>query len=262
MLKIRYISDIHLEFGYLDLPQLDTDPETVLVLAGDVGLACHRDTFIPFLSEMSSRFLKVIYVLGNHEFYRGSVVTSFDKIKAAAIELDNVVVVENETVVVDNVVFICATLWSDFDNQNPVCMHLAKRQMNDFMIVYNGDATDPYLRTLDPEDVYKLYVESHDYIFSAISHELNIDHIPVVVTHHAPSYQSISKVYAGNPLNGAFATELGNKIAYAQPKLWIHGHMHNSSDYMIGETRILCNPRGYVGREVNPEFDPLKVIEV
>jgi len=46
-----------------------------------------------------------------------------------------------------------------------------------------------------------------------------------------------------------------------QIKLWTHGHMHNASDYMIGETRVVCNPRGYVGYESTNQFQ-LKYLEI
>lgn len=69
----------------------------------------------------------------------------------------------------------------------------------------------------------------------------------VIVTHHAPSYQSVSERYKGLATNCGFATELFNDIVNMSkpPKLWIHGHMHNKSDYMIGDTRVICWPRGY-----------------
>ena len=41
-----------------------------------------------------------------------------------------------------------------------------------------------------------------------------------------------------------------------QPRLWIHGHTHESFDYEIGKTRVVCNPRGYASTEENKEFRP------
>ena len=92
----------------------------------------------------------------------------------------------------------------------------------------------------------------------------NLDQRPIVVVgHHTPSYQSIMGRYVGDKLNGAYASDLTDFIeTHPQIKLWTHGHIHNSADYMIGSTRILCNPRGYYGYEENENFKPEMVVEV
>ena len=75
--------------------------------------------------------------------------------------------------------------------------------------------------------------------------------------------QSIDKSRYGDvPLNFCYYTELTEFILDRAPALWLHGHVHSSFDYMIGDTRVVCNPRGYVGNEVNPNFDPELVVEV
>ena len=98
----------------------------------------------------------------------------------------------------------------------------------------------------------------------------------VVVTHHAPSRRSIAPQFAGDSLNAAFASDLTGLMglprvppvvtdeipAPVTPALWVHGHMHNSSDYLERGTRIVCNPRGYFPYEPNPDFDPKLIIEV
>jgi len=84
----------------------------------------------------------------------------------------------------------------------------------------------------------------------------------VVITHHAPSPRSIAGKFRGNPLNPAFASNLEPIIVAHQPVLWIHGHMHDSFDYRISKTRVVCNPRGYFPNELNPAFDPNFVIQL
>jgi hypothetical protein len=85
-----------------------------------------------------------------------------------------------------------------------------------------------------------------------------------MVGHHAPTYQSVHPMYANdNLMNGMFYSELSEFILdHPQIKLWVHGHMHNKSDYMVGETRIVCNPRGYIGHEYQAEKFQLQYIEV
>ena len=88
----------------------------------------------------------------------------------------------------------------------------------------------------------------------------NLAQTAVVVTHHAPSPQSINEKYRGSPLNPAYASDLDHVIAQYQPAAWIHGHMHDPVDKMLGDTRLVCNPGGYNHERVN--FNPNFMIEV
>lgn len=65
----------------------------------------------------------------------------------------------------------------------------------------------------------------------------------VVVTHHAPHPGSVAPRFAGHPVNPAFVNDLAALMGPAA--LWIHGHTHDSSDYMVGASRIVANPAGY-----------------
>ena len=90
----------------------------------------------------------------------------------------------------------------------------------------------------------------------------NVNPGDVVITHHAPSFKSSLECFISTPLNPAYATDLSDFMLDYKPKYWIHGHMHNTSDYKIGGTNILCNPRGYTPRELNHEFDINKTLEI
>ncbi len=83
----------------------------------------------------------------------------------------------------------------------------------------------------------------------------------VVVTHHAPSVRSNYPRFRGSRISTAFYSHLENLIEKTQPDLWVHGHMHNSSDYRIGKTRVVCNPCGYSEGE-NEGWDPERMVEV
>ncbi len=269
MTTIRVISDVHNEFGVLDLPVLDTDKDSVLVLAGDIGLAGYSKTFSPFVEEMSKRFTDVIYIMGNHEYYKSSFRTARRKIKDELIsylQLQNVHVLENETVVINGVAFVCATLWSDFDKLDPLCMMKSQSGMNDFNIIRTGpNDFDEYQRKLVPSDVASAHFVSRDYIFGEVAKQKTVGNKVVVVTHHGPSYQSVPEMYRTGQyadMNGAYVSNLDDKVLETKPEIWIHGHTHTSFDYMIGDTRVIVNPRGYYGHEVNPEFNPTLVIEV
>ena len=263
-MKIRICSDLHLEFGSFDLPKHDDELETVLVLAGDIGLAKYKKTFLPFLEEMSDRFKAVVYVMGNHEYYRNSLDYSLSSMQKAIhnASLFNVFIMENDTLIVEDVAFVCATLWTDYCGNNPLAKEIAQRSLNDHRLIriddYNGGL-------FTAEVAYEKHLNSKDYIFGEIWDLITVNMKVVVVSHHCPSRESIPEKYRGPEnflLNGAFVSEMDEEILDTQPTLWIHGHTHDSFDYHIGSTRVICNPRGYKGSDLNAAFNPDLVIEI
>jgi Icc-related predicted phosphoesterase len=116
------------------------------------------------------------------------------------------------------------------------------------------------LRTLLPTDTVRLHRASVAFLHKELSRPF--DGATVIVTHHAPSPRSIASRFCGDPLNSAFASNLDPLISRHEPSLWIHGHMHDSFDYTIGRTRVVCNPRGYFPDQLNSQFDPTFVVEV
>jgi len=276
-MKIRILSDLHLEFGWLNLPIMEDESDQVLVLAGDVGLAAKSWSYIPFIEEVSERFQDVIYIMGNHEFYGTSILRGLDKIKER-IQFEtgaaNVHVVENETVRIGNVSFICATLWANYKNLDHLCMYHAELYMNDHKKIRNGPSVkDAYASKFRARDAAELHSRSKSFIFPNVRAEHEDGQKVVVVNHHAPSTLSIAEQYKTGQyavLNGAYASNLEEDIFDTHPELMIHGHTHHSFDYELvdeispdgGETRIICNPRGYKDVEENPDFNPTLVVEV
>lgn len=267
-LSVRLLSDLHLEFGNLEVPVVENENDQVLVLAGDIGLADKPHTYIPFLEEMGDRFQDVIYIMGNHEFYGSSFFRARDKIKEQVFangSIQNVHTVNNEIVRIGDTSFVCSTMWASYDNGSPLTMYEANLWMNDHRKVRTGTPNDPYKRKFTAEDAYQEFLRSKDYIFSAIGDRKQNGHKVVVVTHHAPSWESVHVRYmegANSKLNGAYASNLDYNILDTQPNVWVHGHTHVSFDYMIGDTRVVCNPRGYFGVEENPSFDPTLIISI
>jgi len=276
---MRFISDLHLEFQTdrmppFTIPELDTDADTVLVLAGDVAVAKRPAQYKDLINDALGRFKHVIWIMGNHEHYSGSVQTSIPRIlknlgvSKAMHEHGNLSVIENEVVSIENTDFICATLWTDMANGNPVGMWKVQSMMNDFKRIRTGDATkpgfvdNPYKRPLRPEDTVIWNRESVDFITRSTGKASLTNRKVVVVTHHAPSYRSVGSEFRGSDMNIAYASPLDMLIETLEPDYWIHGHMHNTNDYNIGKTNILSNPRGYVPSELNPEFDPTWTIDL
>lgn len=68
----------------------------------------------------------------------------------------------------------------------------------------------------------------------------------VVVTHMAPSVQSIPDRYRGQALSASFASNLDDLVSRSD--LWVHGHVHDSRNYTVGKARVVCNPLSYPQR--------------
>ena len=237
-MKINYISDLHLEFGPLEI-----EPEAgdILILAGDVCIKCRVD----WINDIAGRYNHVIYVLGNHEFYRGAIDNIYKKTRERLV--DNVHLLENESIVIDDDTFHGATLWSDFLNGNPMSYLRCDQAINDYRLIRAGDGKHRF----KPQIAHSLHNISKVFL------QENVKEGDIVVTHMAPSLLSIHEKYKNDMnINGSYASDLSELILDTKPELWFHGHVHTSFDYTIGNTRILCNPRGYVGEELNSEFEP------
>lgn len=248
-MRLYILSDLHLEFEPFTPPAVEVD---VVILAGDVSTG--RNGLKWALTAFPER--PVIYVLGNHEFYG-------QKLQKLILELremargTNVHVLENESWTVGEVTFLGATLWTDFAlNGNPVVSEVvAQTGMND----YRRIRTLPNYKRLRPADTRQLHAQSRkwleDELFRLKGRKV------VVVTHHAPSPESIPMAFEGDAFNPAFTSDMKRFITETGARLWVHGHLHSPSDYRVGGTRVLANPRGYP-TEPRSGFQPGLVVEV
>lgn len=253
---IRLVSDIHLEFvPFCDLPDLETDPTTVLVLAGDIGTGTNA---VPWIEAQAARFGHVVYALGNHEFYRNNIDLLHDDLLEALEGIQNVTLLTaNKPLVFENVRFIGDTLWTDFNYNNPLAHMAVDDGLVDFRVIRTNEGKFTTQRS------YQLHRRQLTEIKGHLS--IPFDGKTVVVTHHLPSNRSVHVRYVNSPINSGFASSLDHVICDYQPDLWLHGHTHDSCDYQIGETRVVCNPRGYPrSGELfeNPGFDDSLVIEL
>ena len=247
------MSDIHTEFWQNDKEYYHPGIGDVLVLAGDIGCAIDLENnesyFHRFLSDCVSSYSKVFMVLGNHSHYDYDFTKTLEthrKFLPAGITL-----LENQSEYYNGVHFVGATLWTDFKNGDGLEMLEASRVMNDYHIIKHGN------RTLQPADT----LHEHDETIEWFNQVLPTLNGPVVmITHHCPHYASVHSKYSGHLL-GAYATDLSRMIEQHSPHAWIHGHVHESNNYMIGTTKILSNPRGYAPHEINPNFSetPLNI---
>lgn len=264
-MKIQIVSDLHLEFADINI-QNQTDAD-VLILAGDIMVASkvnkseseYGKRFRDFLKRVSGQFPHVIYIAGNHEFYSdGKFFGSLDELRQACMRHDNIYFLENDTKVIDGLIFVGGTLWTDMNKMDPLTMYTVSKSMNDYRATVNDRNG---FRRIQPEDTVKRHQETLSYIEQVVKE--NKDKPCVVVGHHSPSYMSIHDQYRNEKLmNGAYHSDL-TPVMLDNPniKLWIHGHTHFPFDYTIGECRVVCNPRGYDGHEVTG-WNPNLTVEI
>jgi Icc-related predicted phosphoesterase len=248
---IRLLSDLHLEFtfnSHFELPLLPEDSESVLVLAGDIGVEKSKNSFkkVEEWAKME-RFKKIIHICGNHEYYGGSMLRVRAKLQERFKHLPNIVMAQNDQVVrVDNVSFICSTLWTNYDRGNPMFMQIVRGALNDYKYIRTGNPGHPYIRKINPKDLFFIHHQSQLFVFDNIPIEKAAGQKVVVVTHHGPTRKSIHERYGLDPVNWGYVSELNEGIMDTQPQYWLHGHTHDSFDYMVENTHVLTNPMGYV----------------
>jgi Icc-related predicted phosphoesterase len=264
-MRIQIVSDLHLEFSDINIK--NTNNADVLILGGDIMVASkvhkleseYGIRFRDFLKRCSFQFPHVVYVAGNHEFYSdGRFFDGIEQLRLACAVHKNVYFLERDTKVIDDVVFVGGTLWTDMNKYDPLTLHAIRDMMNDYRATVNDQAG---YRRLKPADTCERHRQTVDY-FKLILDQ-NKDKKCVVVGHHTPSFQSCHDMYKGDYImNGGYHSDLSEMILdRPQIKLWTHGHTHHCFDYMIGETRVVCNPRGYSNFE-DTGWDPEKVVEV
>jgi len=271
-MKIAVVSDIHLEFGDLDFD--NTEGAEVLILSGDICVAKdltahdpyrtmgenYRSTrYQDFFERCASRFPHVIYVLGNHEHYHGDYATTLDHIRSCLSRLRNLHVMEKESLVIGDTTFVAGTLWTDMNREDPQTLGHMKSYMNDFRIIDDSRSEVHYKAWINKDKPVGITDEEW-----CETVEADPTARYVVVGHHAPSKLSTKPRYQHDVLvNGAYSSSLDDFILdHPQIKLWTHGHTHDVFDYMIGSTRVICNPRGYDGHEEQANLWQLITVDV
>ena len=286
-MKIAVASDLHLEFGDINIQ--NTDGAEVLILSGDICVAADLDMrdrrqtelgfarrrseqFHEFFERCATNFPHVIYVMGNHEYYHSDFATALSEMRRKLAHLTNLYILEREVKVIDDVTFIGGTLWTDMNNLDSLTLYHMRTMMNDFRVITNS-TTPVNFRTQEgefktrvgkfmPEDAVTEHVKMKQYIQSVV--QGNHDTKYVVVGHHSPSRKSTHEMYASDTImNGGYSSNMDEFIMdHPQIRLWTHGHTHHNFDYVIGETRIVCNPRGYINYESQADTWQLQTVEI
>ena len=263
-MRIQVVSDLHNEVlrhvtgePPPDLPDAGAD---VLVLGGDIDRGRQS---VDWAAEQVERLgVPAVFVAGNHEFYGNQYHRLMDALRDAALGT-GVYVLERESVVLDGVRFLGATLWTDFagDGQIPAsqAMPVAVEHMPDYRHILVGDGDDA--RTLTPETTRECHRETREWLYRALS--AGSSEPAVVVTHAAPLIDCAHPEYSMDEIGAAFVSDLHPLLAETVPSLWIHGHTHANTDLYHCGVRVVSNQRGYPNEQVpGKPFDPACVINV
>jgi len=231
--NIQILSDIHLEFEDF---QIDSANADVVILAGDIHVG---DKGVKWIADHIQN-VPVIYILGNHEYY-GKIFPKLTRTLKLETQNSNITILENETVTIKDITFFGCTLWTDFNLfGNPRADgYYCQQYMND----YKKIRREPSYSKIRSMDVAVINKNSTDWLLSEYGQRKAKKNI--VVTHHAPSIRSLLDRNKNETISAADASHLDSLVEKLSPHYWIHGHLHTSSDYYIGNTRIICNPRGY-----------------
>ena len=239
----------------------DVEPCDILIIAGDFTIASYfnkgidspyshiADECRAFFLKASMDYKHVFYIPGNHEAYKGYFDDNDEILARELSGFSNVHYLQNKSFTYEGVKFIGGTLWTNCYNSNLVAMNTIRHCLNDYRVVnyrkYN-------YRKFTPEDS----IDEHNKTLRFFTDELKNCDKAVIISHHAPSRDSVNLKYIDDYyMNSGYYSALDSFILdHPQIKLWTHGHMHDSVDYNIGDTRIVCNPRGY--RDENKGFNP------
>lgn len=254
-MRVQVFSDLH--FDVAPVRPIRVTPETdAVIVAGDVCQGADRA--FGRLRQIVPMHIPIVMTLGNHEFYG----RCWQEEVGAAQErapLYGIHLLENATAVVGNVRFVGASMWTDYalfgEHTVAHAMDVAARGLNDHRRI--TWAKQPW-RRFRPQEAARLHERSRAFIEAELGTPFAGP--TVVVTHHAPHPQSVHPRYRNDLLSAAFVSDLTAVIEAGQPLLWVHGHTHESFDYRVGPTRVVCNPHGY-GFE-NAAFNPAFLVEL
>lgn len=256
-MKLWIFSDLHLAFAGVETP-IRIPAADVCVVPGDIHVK-GPDRSVRWLAENVAGHMPVVFVCGNHEFYHSSLQDGLAAGRAAAAPEPNIHLLENDAIEISGVRFAGCTLWTDFElmGHRPFAMQYAEMTLSDY---HEIRLTGRSGRRIRATNTVRMHRDSRRFIADFLGQS---DLGPaVVVSHHAPSRRSISHHYATDLLSSAFASDMDALIVERGPALWVHGHLHQRQNYMLGNTRVLCNPRGYPDEEGFRDFDFSMVVEI
>ncbi|MFV1921137.1 MAG: metallophosphoesterase [Methylotenera sp.] len=253
-MKLHVLSDLHMEIAPYKLQVFDVD---VIILAGDIAEGTNGIEWAASLLDATDAH--IIYIAGNHEFYHAELNDIRQKISALCKGRNRLHYLENDEVIINHVRFLGATLWTDFNLTQPedqeTTLRMSELSLTDFRLIQYNQSR------FKVKDAINMHLDSIKFIEAKLDEEFAGK--TVIISHHAPALQSVAPKYKDSFLKTYFASDLSHLLD--QSDIWIHGHTHVRSDYRIGKTRIICNPRGRPNdkeQAENIQFNPALIVKI
>jgi 3',5'-cyclic AMP phosphodiesterase CpdA len=277
------LSDLHVDKTGGDVPELRAVDADCVLFAGDLNDGAHLA--MRWLADRLTG-LPIYAVLGNHDVWRDgsapgyTIEEQYERCKEYGAKL-GITVIEREATYVGDVRILGTTLWTDFECRPPTmslkqAMYFSQNgylpgdgnyrgerdRMNDYKFTHQIDP-DGRRRRFTPARSIEIHKESVAWLEAQLA--TPHDGPTLVMTHHAPSPKSLMPGWHNH--DWCYASDLESlMIGDGAPEVWLHGHIHRSRDYCVGETRVIANPRGYPTRQrgvmENPGWDPALVIDI
>lgn len=242
-MKFRMVSDLHLDFSRYRLTTGEDEKNTVLLIAGDIARPLRPILYKELFDDLSARFKLVLFVAGNHDYWRISFVQITEKMLELCEDYENIIFLQDDYVFIEDILVVGATLWTMIYDE--LDRYITQNSMLDYKKIRTGTFHHPFDRRLRVTDTCQAHLKSIDRFRTILRSHQKEARKTVMLTHHAPHRKSCDPRYADNGLDPAYYTDLTDFIDEYQIDYWIHGHIHRFCDYQIGSARVLCNPRGY-----------------
>lgn len=277
-MQYRFFSDLHLEWDVSSVKRASVadlwqpvahadDAKTVLIIAGDIWNGTRPLAFAGrnWLKILSSRFKAVVMVLGNHDYWGSNLHTLPAKWRAQIKKdaLANVHLleladgVEHGSVVIDGIRLLGGTLWTDMNRKDPLVV-----TKFDFEVGMDGRPVYNDRNYIRATSIYhgltaKHWLARHHETCHRLRDALTVGVEPVLlITHHAPCLVSTPPRGSDILSSYLYGSDLSDLILdHPRVKQVIHGHIHAKKDYLMGDVRIQCNPRGYAPADLVNGFD-------
>lgn len=257
--RIHILSDLHLNVSMLK-PDSAAELADIIIAPGDIWTKTNGISMLRVLYPNKI----IVTTAGNHESYHTDINENMAAMHVAADKAD-IHFLENQEAIItvrgEKIRVLGATLWTDFElfgaHKKCECMLEASKRLNDFRCIKNGEWK------FSPADSIQIHKNTVSWLKNKIDERF--DGATIIATHHAPSFKSVVTRYKDDLLSACFASNLDYLMDGSKVDLWVHGHMHDSLDYQLNGTRVICNPRGYTrysGGEENCYFNPSLIIEV
>lgn len=253
-MKLQIASNLHLEMHRNHQPPIQdffpAGERDVLVLAREIDVYQDALEFV----ESEARVSPVIYVPGNHEYYRGwgrKATAQFWR--EVAEETPDLHYVDGDSVTIEGVRFWGAAWYSDLrGRRDPGQLHMVENSVMDFASGINDAGTWTVQR----------HIAEHERQTGLLRAEA--DRVDVAITHWPPIREATASRFRGSPLSGYFVNDRENVVReIGAQQLWISGHARDPYDCMVGRTRCIGNPCGYPGELPETEgFRADRIVEV